>query len=190
MFLLEGYDAVSVDVLIARVGGSRRNIYDHFGGKEGLFAEAVTALCVELAAPLQKLAIQPADPEKSLIVFGRKLLEIVLEPRTLALHRLMIAEGTRFPTLAQSIWRSGHLNAEQILARWIEDGQQADLLRRDVGAERLAADFINLTVTTVQVKALLGLEKQSGDEIDDVVRHAVKVFLNGAFQIYHGSDDA
>lgn len=190
MFLSEGYEAVSVDGLIARAGGSRRNVYDRFGGKEGLFAEAVTALCVQLAAPLQALVIDGADPQKSLNVFGRKLLEIVLEPRTLALHRLMISEGCRFPTLAQSILKAGHLNAQRILARWIEDGQDADLIRKDADADKLAADFINLTVASIQLKALVGLEKQCTEEIEDVVRHAVTMFLNGAFQTYHGSTDA
>ncbi|MUZ65058.1 TetR/AcrR family transcriptional regulator [Agrobacterium vitis] len=53
MFLEQGYEAVSMDTLIAQVGGSRRNIYNHFGGKEGLFIETVTRLCAELALPLE-----------------------------------------------------------------------------------------------------------------------------------------
>jgi len=45
MFLDRGYEAMSLDTLIARAGGSRRNIYDRFGGKEGLFIEVVNQLC-------------------------------------------------------------------------------------------------------------------------------------------------
>ncbi|KPF42256.1 TetR/AcrR family transcriptional regulator [Rhizobium sp. AAP43] len=187
MFLVEGYEAVSVDGLIARVGGSRRNVYDHFGGKEGLFVEAITALCEELGEPLRLLQVEGRDPQNALTLFGRKIVEIALQPRTLALHRLMIAEGRRFPSLAQSIWHAGHMNAQRILTGWIEDGQKAGLLRPDIEAAQLAADFISLTTADVQLKALIGLKLPSPSDIDAIVRHAVSVFLIGAFQTYHGS---
>jgi AcrR family transcriptional regulator len=191
LFLEDGFDAVSVDGLIARVGGSRRNVYDHFGGKEGLFVEAVAALCEELSRPLHELQIQGSDPQRCLTVFGQKLLEIVLQPRTIALHRLMIAEGRRFPDLAQSIWRAGHTNAQRILAKCIREGQAADLLRNDIEAEDLASDFINLTITSIQLKALVGLEQEIGvAEIENATSAAVAMFLNGAFKTYHVSNKA
>ncbi len=74
MFLEDGFDAVSVDGLIARVG-SRRNVYDHFGGKEDLFIEAVAALCEELSSPLNELDIRKRPAEMP-TVFGQKLLEL------------------------------------------------------------------------------------------------------------------
>jgi AcrR family transcriptional regulator len=37
MFLDQGYEAFSIDSLIEKVGGSKRNVYSHFRGKEGLF---------------------------------------------------------------------------------------------------------------------------------------------------------
>lgn len=183
MFLQEGFEAVSLDSLIARVGGSRRNIYDHFGGKEGLFIEAVAELCEELAAPLKALDIHGDDPRTALTIFGRKALEIVLQPRTIALHRLMIAEGQRFPDLSQSIWGAGHMNATQMLARWIEAKQREKLLRTDIDGEDLAAQFITLTVTTAQLRCLVGFEEGlSSEAIEKTVEDAVTVFLTGALE--------
>lgn len=185
MFLEDGYQAASVDALISQVGGSRRNVYDHFGGKQGLFTEAVVALCDEISAPLNDMVIDGADPEKSLRLFGRGMLDIVLAPRTLALHRMMISEGSRFPALAQSIWDAGYMNAQRVLSQWIRDGQAVGLLRADCEAERLAEDFINLTVATPQLKALVGLQPPlEKHDIETMVDRAVTMFLNGAYQPY------
>ena len=189
MFLEDGYQAASLDALISQVGGSRRNVYDHFGGKQGLFTEAVVALCEEVSQPLNDMVINGADPENALRLVGINMLEIVLNPRTLALHRMMVSEGSRFPALAQSIWEAGYMNASHKLAGWMADGQRAGLLRGDVDAGMLAEDFMNLTVSTAQMKALVGLMPPlSRQETQQIVSHAVTIFLNGAYQPYRAQD--
>lgn len=181
MFLEQGYEAVSLDTLIACVGGSRRNIYDHFGGKEGLFVEAVAECCAELAAPLEQLDVHGAVPRDALVLFGRTILEIVLQPRALALHRLMIAEGQRFPELSRSIWGAGHDNAARLLAGWFGDRQHEGPFRNDIPAATLAAHFISLAVTTPQLRCLVGLGAPLNPaEISKIVDDAVTVFLEGA----------
>ncbi|MGQ4274777.1 TetR/AcrR family transcriptional regulator [Terrihabitans sp. B22-R8] len=181
MFLEQGYEAVSLDTLIASVGGSRRNIYDYFGGKEGLFIEAVTECCAELAAPLERLDIHGSDPRDALVLFGRKTLETVVQPRTLALHRLMIAEGQRFPELSRSIWHAGHDSATLLLSRWFEDRQHDGQFRADMPAATLAAQYISLAVTTPQLRCLVGVGAPLRPaEISKIVDNAVTVFLDGA----------
>ncbi len=187
MFLDQGYEAVSLDTLIARVGGSRRNIYGHFGGKEGLFIQVITELCTDLARPLEELEIGGKDTATSLVLFGRRLLEIVLQPRPLALHRLMIAEGQRFPTLARAIWGAGHDRATRILVPWIEDQQSGRHLRTDLPSTELAAQFVNLVVTGSQLRGLVGLLSQPLESayINRLVDQAVALFLDGAL-VKHG----
>src|ERR1043166_3302122 len=45
LFLKKGYDNVSIDDIIAVVGGSKATIYAWFGGKEGLFEAVVRQKC-------------------------------------------------------------------------------------------------------------------------------------------------
>jgi AcrR family transcriptional regulator len=181
MFLSEGYDAVSLDTLIAQVGGSRRNIYEHFGGKEGLFIEVVTRLCGELQQPLTALQIDRKAARLALREFGLKVLEVALRPRVLALHRLMIGEGQRFPALAQAIWHAGHDAATRTLSGWIERRQKTEL-RRDIPAPELAAQFINLVLTSPQLRALVGMLPRAlkPAERSRIVDQAVDMFLEGA----------
>jgi AcrR family transcriptional regulator len=182
MFLDKGYEAVSLDTLIARVGGSRRNIYNRFGGKEGLFIEVVTRLCSELARPLEELEISAEEVKPALTLFGNRILDIVLRPRTLALHRLMVAEGQRFPELAQVILRSGQENATNILARWVEYKQSAGRLRADLPAGDMAAQFVTLIVAVPQLHGLVGLVSKPlrPRQTKQIVDRAVTLFLDGA----------
>jgi AcrR family transcriptional regulator len=183
MFLDRGYEAVSLDALIAQVGGSRRNIYHYFGGKEGLFIAVVTRLCEELSRPLAELEIEHQALRPALTEFGRQVLQLGLQPRVLALHRLMIGEGQRFSELAQAIWRAGHDNATRILAAWIE-GRQGSELRDDISAYELAAQFISLVLSDVQLRALVGLlpPPPTRAQISRILAAAVEMFLNGAMR--------
>ena len=42
VFFEQGYAATSIDAIIERIGGSKRNIYSEFGNKEGLFTTLVS----------------------------------------------------------------------------------------------------------------------------------------------------
>jgi AcrR family transcriptional regulator len=182
MFLERGYEALSLDELIARAGGSRRNIYDNFGGKEGLFIEAVTRLCQEMAEPMEALPLENGDLAVTLRSFGTALLTIVLTPRTIALHRLMVAEGQRFPELAQAVWRAGHHRAAIVLASVFDDHRTTFAgWNSDVPSLVLAQQFVSLVVADVQLRALVGLLPAglSTFESDGLVADAIQLFLTG-----------
>jgi len=186
LFLERGFESVAGGDLIARVGGSRRNVYSHFGGKEGLFIEAMTRLCAELALPLEQLVIDAREPRKALSTFGHQLLQSVLEPRTLALHRLMVAEGKHFPELAQAMLKAGHDKAVDTLTAWIErrQAQSGPVLASVLPARALAALFVSMVTTEAQLRALVGLDAVpfSPAQITRIVDNAVHVFLDGATQ--------
>lgn len=178
LFLEKGVDGVSIGELIQRVGGSRRNVYERFGSKEGLFVEVVTRLCDAQAAPLRALDICQSDVDSALQSFGERLLEIVLQPRTLALHRLMIAEGRRYPELSRAVRASGHDAAVAILAGWMTG---LPGIRHDVPPQVLAGQFVDLLVTRPQREALIGMgASPCPGKIAALTRQAVSLFLDGA----------
>ncbi len=81
LFLERGDEGVSVDDPITRAGGSRRDVYDRFGGKHGLFIDIVTRLCDEQALPLRNPGIAEGEIGPALVLFGERVPEIVLRPR-------------------------------------------------------------------------------------------------------------
>jgi AcrR family transcriptional regulator len=178
MFLDQGYEAVSLDELITRVGGSRRNIYRHFGGKEGLFIAAVTSMCEQLTAPLKSLKLPlSGNPAEALWLFGKAVLERVLLPRTLEMTRLMIAETGRFPDLAKTLWRFGHEQPALVLAEWIAQQQEKGVLCKRQPALLLARQFVDVAVADAQFRALVGTPGAFNH--DTTLSAAVETFLQG-----------
>lgn len=182
LFLEHGYEAASMDSLIQKVGGSRRNIYSHFGSKEGLFSAVITEECKKLAAPLESLVLSDTSIRQTLEKFGTELLHIIKQPRTLELHRLMIAEGKRFPHLSRAIWFAGHHNAKSILATWIQRQQDQGRLRGSLDASALSYAFIHIVTAETQMQMLTGELATTEEQDKSAVALGVMLFLAGTIK--------
>ncbi len=180
LFLEHGYEATSMDMLIQKVGGSRRNIYERFGGKEGLFAAVITEECKKLAGPLEALVLSDACVRQTLEKFGAEILHIIKQPRTLELHRLMIAEGKRFPSLSRAIWSAGHHNAKSILEAWIQRQQDLGRLRSGFDASALSYAFIHMVTAETQMQMLSGGPITTEAQDKKTVAMGVAFFLAAA----------
>lgn len=184
LFLEHGFDTVAVDDLISRVGGSRRNVYSHFGSKEGLFKAAMLHVCADMAKPLDEMTIEGREVNEVLLCFGRGLVQVALSPRTLAVHRLLTTEGKRFPEIAQAMLASSYLKILNKLATWIDTHQtsRTSKLSSEISAQVLAEQFISMTSSDVKLRAIVGLVHPplSDLEIDRIVNNAIRTFLYGA----------
>ncbi|WP_230440246.1 TetR/AcrR family transcriptional regulator [Xanthomonas melonis] len=183
-FLEVGFDAVSVDDIIAAVGGSRRNVYAHFGGKEGLFKAAMLYVAAEMAKPLDALVIEGRTPADVLPVLGHTLVNTALSPRTLAVHRVLTNEGKRFPDIAQAMLSSSYLKIQAKVAAWIatQQGDAPGQFTTGLSAHVLAEQFMSMTASHVKLLAIVGLiaPPLHDSEIDVIVGNAVRTLLQGA----------
>lgn len=183
LFLEKGFDGVAVDELIAKVGGSRSNIYNHFGGKEGLFKEAMIRQCAEVGSALDMLSLPPErTPTEILPLLGRQLLMSALAPRTLALHRLLVNEGCRFPEVARAMWDVSYGKAIALLSTWMRAQQAFGGLTTAIPPQLLAEQFVSLVAgnTKLEVASGLRVAPLPEKEIEEIVEHAVRTFLFGA----------
>jgi AcrR family transcriptional regulator len=182
LFLRHGYEAVSVDDLIAEVGGSKRNVYEHFGGKHGLFVAAVQEVCAEATAPLTGLPMAKAGVEQGLVLYGRHTLRALLQPRALDLHRLSLSDAGRHAELGAVLQQSGCEAASRALGVWVAARQGRAELRADCDAESLAAQFLCLLVSRPQMQALTDQLPADWEPhgLEQHVDLVVDLFLNGA----------
>lgn len=109
-FLGAGYDAVTMDDLAERSGVAKQTMYAHFGSKDALFVELVTAMTSgagdaihESPSPIERAS----DIGPVLVTRMSQQLDIVLTPRLLRLRRLVIGEVARFPALARALAEHG-----------------------------------------------------------------------------------
>lgn len=177
MFLERGYDGVSVDEIIRAVGGSKTNLYRHFGDKEGLFVRVVEDMCDGFLNTLETTDVEGLDLAEGLRVLTRVLLGILLEDRHISFQRLVIAESARFPDMARVWFASGPQRAREILAAWIERHRLSGRLRCP-DPLRFAARFHDMAVTNLLYLALMGT-RPSAEEIARTIEEAVGIFLEG-----------
>ncbi|EKQ62714.1 TetR family transcriptional regulator [Xanthomonas citri pv. malvacearum str. GSPB2388] len=184
LFLERGFDGVAVDDLIARVGGSRGNVYTHFGGKEGLFKEAMLHVCKEISKPLEVLRIEGRDAADVLPSFGRALVQAALSPRVLAVHKLLTVEGQNFPEVAQAMLSVSYQKVVDLLTDWVAKQQATSdgRLSRDLPAHVLAEQFVSMVTSDVKLRVIVGWVKLPlpEEQVEALVSRAVHTFLHGA----------
>ncbi|MDR0182018.1 TetR/AcrR family transcriptional regulator [Lysobacter arvi] len=180
LFLRDGYAKTSLDAVIERVGGSKRAIYSHFGGKEDLLAAMLTDISEQVLQALPEAAdTTGADVRDSLIHFASAVMRALMDPRTVALYRLVIAEGVRRPELAEVFLRSGPRRAVTGLAQLLSRHAKAgSLVVADPTAT--AEHFIGMLRDDTYLEVLLGVRPPLSERAwKPRVARAVDIFLQG-----------
>jgi len=154
MFLEQGYEAVSVEAIVQRAGGTKTNVYKHFGGKAELFAAAVEALCHELVRSITQVDLDGLEIEDALRAYGRAFLRTVLGERALKQHRMMVAESARFPDLGRRWIAAGPEAAYRSLAVYLAQQQAAGKLQPGP-PRRLAALFLDMLTFDLHHRSLV-----------------------------------
>jgi TetR/AcrR family transcriptional regulator, mexJK operon transcriptional repressor len=179
LFLEHGYDAVSLDDILERVGGSKTTLYSYYGGKEGLFAATIQNMCRDKLDALRALDSKQLDPSAALNAIGKHFLSILSDPQSRALFRAMISEAERFPKIASTFFAAGPETMIGIVRDKIQQWQKQALLRSG-DPEVLAIQFLGLMMGNFHLKSLLGLmEPLTERQIKAWVARGVDVFLDG-----------
>lgn len=106
VFAERGYEAARLDDVAARAGVAKGTLYLYFKDKEALFEALIRGAVAPVLEPLSQAAAVPDMPAGSLLETFFTLFEKeVLGTERKLLLRLIIAEGPRFPALAEFYYR-------------------------------------------------------------------------------------
>jgi AcrR family transcriptional regulator len=140
LFLSKGYAGASVNEIVRRAGGSLATLYSEFGSKEALFAEIMRRRAHVLYGWNEVECFRQKSGRDALAALARRLLERVLEKDSLALYRIAVAEGPRFPELRKAVLEDSFpLFIQSLGEALIEIGIAT---RKDCAA--LAEEFLSL----------------------------------------------
>jgi TetR/AcrR family transcriptional repressor of mexJK operon len=179
VFFKSGFAGASIDEVIAKVGGSKRTIYDYFGNKEALFAAIVKEVPARALPPLAVEEISTQDLETMLHEVGRRYLDVIMSPPALALYRTMVAEGLRFPELAKAFFESGPGRASASLGAALKQRRAVWRIAVD-DCDRAAEQFLGMIRDDLHLRVVLGLRKPPGPkEAERTVAQAVAIFVRG-----------
>nr|WP_246450572.1 TetR/AcrR family transcriptional regulator [Rhizobium wenxiniae] len=172
LFLERGFDAVTIGAVNAIAGGSRRDIYALFGDKSGLFARCVELLVAERAASLGP--ITPTDDLRSCLVsVGKRILDLFVDPRTLALHRLIVSDVAPLSDASRSFLVGGPQRVFDEVVLLLNYYENLDLIHVD-NIEVSAKIFVGALTSDLQVRGLLGeviTEMEREEKVDATVEH-------------------
>jgi TetR/AcrR family transcriptional regulator of autoinduction and epiphytic fitness len=127
-FRANGFEATSMDKIAASAGVSKRTVYNHFPGKDELFAEILMQLWESSMAQLDLpyRAGQPLRPQLMALLVQK--LRMLSDRNFLDLARVAIAETIHAPERAQAM--VARLNErEQGVTAWIRAAQQDGKLK-------------------------------------------------------------
>ncbi|MDA0632318.1 TetR/AcrR family transcriptional regulator [Nonomuraea sp. MCN248] len=174
-----GYAQAGVDLIAAEARVAKATVYSHFGDKENLLREAVSAsadqaLADNLAA-VDRLTDCGTDLRATLEDVGLRLLQCYGDDRSWALRRLLSAEINQFPDLLDIHTRAVDRVTETL----------ADRLARLTVAGRLhtpdpvlaAEQFFALLCGPMDKRARLGTRHVADTERRALSRAAVHTFL-------------
>lgn len=175
VFLERGYAGTSVDRIVQRAGGSKATLYRHFNSKAELFAAIIQTLVAQMTAPIARQPV-PGAACLSIILtdFGRAYLDVLLEPRSLALYRMVMAEGARFPDLGRVFFEQGPGRVAVQLADYLRQGGVGSAA---APVELLAREFLSLVRADLHLRALLGVEIAGAAARAQAVERAVAAFV-------------
>lgn len=172
LFLENGYQ-VGMDAVAHRAGVSKQTVYAHFACKDALFRAAAQAMIAPLQAGMDP---DRRDLEECLQFIGCHYLRYISEPRLVALGRMLVAQATRFPRLAQTLYQTGPEAVLERLAARFAAAMDEHRMRRDDPAA--AAELFLAMLNGVDGdRRLLGVPGRGPSAQDAWVRHVVDIFL-------------
>lgn len=179
-FLQRGYEGTSVEMVARDAGVARRTIYNQFESKEALFEAAVRRVWRDF--PVLDITRDPAaqaDPAHGLTQLGNAVADFWAPPVAVALLRMVIAEGEKFPDLAKRFMAAGKEPAMKALVTYLEGcARQGALTFSD--PVRAAKQFLGLVNEPLLWLRVVGADTitPSASERKRVVKEAVAIFMS------------
>ena len=127
VFFETGFAETTMQSIAARAGASKETLYRHFGSKEELFAEIISARAKCWLEHLDEKFSTPGSVAEVLRAIGTKMLESIFEKDAILLCRTVVAESARNPNLGVLFMAAGpervHSRLSEFLAAATDRGE-------------------------------------------------------------------
>ncbi|EQB18321.1 hypothetical protein RLDS_02630 [Sphingobium lactosutens DS20] len=176
-FLDQGYAGTTMSAIAQTLGGSKGTLWKHFPSKDVLFAAVIDRVAQAYRARLSQLLDEQADIQTVLENVCTSLVSKVTSPDVIAVHRVVISEGGRFPELARIFSELAPRNTRAVLAAFLENAMKRGLLRKADPLDAARA-LMSLCMAGTHHGLLMGqIIDFDQDDIDRDAAFAVDLFL-------------
>jgi AcrR family transcriptional regulator len=175
LFLEQGYSATNMESVAREAGVGKATLYVYFAGKAELLRAVIARADERMLGDMSGYSGNKPLRGK-LLQLGSDLLDHLMAPGTVAVHRMVIAESRLFPEVGALFYEGG---PERLLTRL--EALFADLMKAGQllpGNPRHAAEqFIGVIRGDMQLRAMLGLSPGTARQRNDTLRDGVEMFM-------------
>src|ERR1700760_1656953 len=154
-FAASGYAATSIESVARRAGVSTKTLYRLIPNKAALFEAMITSRIDTFASVVRVRACDGSNIKgalrEALIVWG----ELILDGEVIALQRLILADGEKFPEIAETFYHKAIRRTEHTVANWLRTQGERGLIKIE-DAETSAGILLGMLVFQPQRAALVG----------------------------------
>jgi AcrR family transcriptional regulator len=148
----KGFGGVSMLAVARRARASNETLYRWYGDKTGLFCALIQFNAAQVTEALDEVLLQGGEAETALQAVGKRLLDIELSDKVVALNRAAAADNsdTLGPALAEAETRIVMPRLVQLFARLKAKG------RIDTPANTAATLWLGLLMGSWQLRCVTG----------------------------------
>lgn len=177
VFLAEGFEGASVDLIAKEAGVSKATLYSYFPDKRVLFIEVAKEECARQANRAVQVDCCDVPVAEMLKMIGTSMMEFLTSDFAQRIFRICVAESDRFPELGQEFYMSGPQLMEDRLSQYFAFACERGQLKID-DMHFAAHQFEALMKADIFIKMVFNMvEKPGQKDIDRVVDGAVDTFL-------------
>jgi AcrR family transcriptional regulator len=177
LFVQHGYAATSLVDIAKAAGVATRTLYQHFGDKEAIFMEVVTARETGAVFPHPSFE-SDVSLFDAMMHIARYICDVSLRPRSVDLMRLVVAESRRFPDFMMNLCDKtfAHFRA-QVAAMF--DELAARKIAPAIDSAKSASLFVDLILGTTPLLVYSGWA--ASRPTDAELETKIELFILGRF---------
>lgn len=177
VFMREGFEGASVDVIAKAAGVSKATLYSYFTDKKLLFLEVAKAECLRQSETAMVLAETGRSARETLTDIAERMTCFFLSDLGQRVFRICVAEADRFPEIGRTFYQSGPEYARRRLVEYLQDAVGRGEL--DIADCQLAADqFAELCKADLFPRLMFNVtDHVTESEVRRVIDGAVAMFL-------------
>lgn len=178
-FVANGYAGASMEAIAEAAPVSKPTLYNHFNGKQDLFAAVIERECRVLLDTLGGRQVAGGDPVAGLTAIAEAFVDLLYDAESLQLYRLIIAEQQQFPELGKLVYRSGAEPVLRQMSSYLAELQERGILQIP-DLETSSHLFLDMLKGDKHFRCLLGLQSGLSEvEKQRLIEAAVALFLRG-----------
>ncbi|MBP1208186.1 AcrR family transcriptional regulator [Duganella sp. 1411] len=183
LFLEKGYSKVSLEMIAREAHVAVRTIYVKFGGKAGLLSAVISKGRARFFADMTSMETDPRPLEEILSDFSLRFLELVSLPSFVSLHRMVVAEATSTPELADTFYQAGPRQSREQLTRLFVRPEIRARLRPELPLELLAVHLTNCLLGDHMARLLFPEARQpTTEELRQQAAMGLDLFLRSVLR--------